>query len=215
MAKRKGILRFFIIAAVLYCFFLIIMFMGGKNYYQQALSLINEPSVNAILKKDSVQFREIDNTDSGEFDTKVRIINKESIREARRALRQAGKTAKPVDVRFIKFNSLRSGYLPTIFVLTLIIATPFTRYRRKLFALFAGFILINLFISFKFYIWILQTNTGFETMSIFGQKFISGLVYIFILDMPMRVIVPVLIWLLVSFRVSDYRGFVANLRPKE
>jgi len=215
MIQRNVILKFIISAGFIYAFFILIAFAGGEKYYQSKFSSMNESLISKVLKIDSVEFRQNDKADKKIFDTKVLIINKQSVLNAKRSLIKAGKTSAPITVNWITFHSLRFAYLPTIIVLSLILATPFVTYRRRIWCMILGFTIINLFLIFKLYLWILQNSSIFESMSIFWQKSINFFVHTMVEDMPMRIIIPVFIWLLVSFRVSDYRGFVASLEPKK
>ncbi len=121
------------------------------------------------------------------------------------AARQAGR--RDFRVYKLPLNSWQIGYLPTILFLALLIATPIS-IKRKLWAALWGLILVQLFILFKLYIKLLWTFNGREwtevvQLSGVWERLVSGLDYLFVQHIGTAVIIPVFIWIIVSFKKED------------
>jgi hypothetical protein len=110
----------------------------------------------------------------------------------------------------VDVNTRYTGYLPTILLISLVLASP-VPWKRKLTALSFGLILITLLIMFKQWIallwyceeksWLHLTNftvTGKKLLT-FANNFIAvsaGTVLYFV----------AVIWLLVTFRMDDFKS---------
>lgn len=129
------------------------------------------------------------------------LFNKQ-LREEAQTKRQKG-----FKVNKLPMDSKNIAYLPIILFLSLLFATPIS-WKRKGWALLWGLILLQLFIFFKLYIKILWSFNGVDWLDVvhlqgFGLKLVSGLNYLFVQHIGTAVIVPVFIWILVSFKKED------------
>jgi len=109
----------------------------------------------------------------------------------------------------VNTNTRYLGYIPTILLISLVLASPVS-WRRRLIALAAGLIPVTLLIIFKQWIsllWLCEMNpwlqlTHFTTFS----KTILAFTNTFISSSPSTVLYFVVaIWLLVTFRVEDFK----------
>ena len=100
------------------------------------------------------------------------------------------------------------GWIPTALTLALILATP-VPWRRRGWALVWGLLLIHGFILFSLQTWIWDASPGISlsTLSLFWQGIADDLEYTFITQLGASFSVPVLIWILVTFRLEDARRF--------
>jgi len=103
------------------------------------------------------------------------------------------------------------GWIPTALTIALIMATPIP-WRRRIWALLWGLILINGFILFSvaIYIWNESTTVSLVTLSPFWKQVADGLEYTLVAQMGISFSVPVLIWIAVLFRSEDVKSFVLN-----
>lgn len=140
---------------------------------------------------------------------RVKFTNMDQVERERDTLMILENTAftkqheeNPVSARYL-------GYLPTGFTIALVLATP-TPWHRRLWSLFLGVILIQLFITFQLWLGVLWRFSGPATDSFFIYH--PGTFWRGALDVLRKVlamspvtayIAPVFIWLLVSFRVED------------
>ncbi len=114
------------------------------------------------------------------------------------------------DTAAVDINTRILGYLPTVLLISLVLASP-VPWRRKLLALPAGFILVMGLVLFKQYIFILDqcvknpflklTDYSGFSKSLFD--FTNTFINISSFTVPYFVVV---IWLLVTFRISDLKG---------
>ncbi len=111
--------------------------------------------------------------------------------------------------QWILIISSADGYIPTALVLALILATPIT-WKRKGRSVLWGMMLVHVFFVFSQIILILFFFSYHQeqlvvTFSPFWQAVLSATVNIVIGDIWTLYVVPILIWILVTFRRSDWR----------
>jgi hypothetical protein len=114
----------------------------------------------------------------------------------------AAERTTPIDSRL-------SGYLPTVVVIALTLATPI-RWSRRVNAMLWGLVWVNLFIALREIPTLLYTLTSpppfHEGLNPMWSK-LAYRVYEVIGQVPTTsFIVPALIWLVVTFRGGDLRG---------
>ena len=107
----------------------------------------------------------------------------------------------------IKRTGLESrslGWLPTALTAALILATPIP-WGRRVAALCAGVVLIHLFIAFSLLIWIWDNSPDVfsGTLSDLWKLITSELSYAFVTQLGISFTIPVLIWVLVTFKRQD------------
>ena len=109
-------------------------------------------------------------------------------------------------------DSRSIGWLPTALTMALILATPIP-WRRRGLALLGGLILVQGFILFSLLSWVWDNSSDLSlmTLSPLGKEVFDELSYALINQLGASFSVPVLIWILVTFRSQDAGG--AN-RPK-
>jgi hypothetical protein len=106
----------------------------------------------------------------------------------------------------IDLNTRSIGWVPTALTIALILATP-VPWRRRGWALLWGLLLIHGFILFTLQSWIWNASPGISlsTLSPFWKEVADNLQYTLITQMGVSFSVPVLIWILVTFRLEDAR----------
>jgi hypothetical protein len=105
-------------------------------------------------------------------------------------------------------DSRSIGWVPTAFTAALILATP-VPWRRRIWALLGGMILIHLFILFSLDTWIWEKlpQLGLATYSPWWQRIIDEMKYALITQLGASFSVPLVIWILVTFRRTDAERF--------
>ncbi len=99
------------------------------------------------------------------------------------------------------------GWVPTALTMALIVATPIP-WRRRGLALLGGLILIHGFILFSLQTWIWNNSPdpSLMTLSTFWKGVADELNYTFMTQLGASFSVPVIIWILVTFRRQDALG---------
>jgi hypothetical protein len=107
-------------------------------------------------------------------------------------------------IRRTEFDSRSIGWVPTALTLALVAATPIP-WRRRLAALAGGMVLIHLFIFFSLQSWIWNNSVQLSllTLSAFWQRAVDELDYLLMNQLGASFTVPVVIWILVTFRRQD------------
>ncbi len=104
----------------------------------------------------------------------------------------------------VTFDVRSIGWVPTALTAALILASPVPWWRR-LWALIGGLVLIQLFILFTIQvsIWDNSPAAGLIQYSPFWQEVMDGLNYVVVLQLGASFSIPLVIWILVTFRSSD------------
>ncbi|MCX6231290.1 MAG: hypothetical protein NTZ33_07080 [Bacteroidetes bacterium] len=108
-----------------------------------------------------------------------------------------------------EINTRYRGYLPTILLISLIIASP-VQWKRKFYGLIIGLVILNAYIFLKQWIDILYTSVNTSWLKLYdyneSQKKILEEVYlIFIKNFGLIWVVVVIIWMIVTFRKDDLK----------
>jgi len=145
-------------------------------------------------KNRKVNFKKIN---IGQFDTEIGAIRPQ-------LLKVEGK-----GWHFARINTWHVGYMPTICLVALILATPFAVISQKILALLAGLVFFNLYLYAILYVRILFVfNQMDRELERFEPSFFSTLLdYIyhsFTKNIGLLTIIPIFIWLLVAFRKSNF-----------
>jgi len=108
-----------------------------------------------------------------------------------------GVHAEEIDARSI-------GWVPTALTTALVLATPIP-WPRRLAALAGGLVLIHLFIFLTMQSWVWNNSPGvaLTTLSSFWQQAADALSYALLSQIGASFSVPVVIWILVTFRRQD------------
>lgn len=107
---------------------------------------------------------------------------------------------------YLGFDSRAICWLPTALTIALILATPIP-WRRRLASMLIGILLIHLYILavFAIYIWNQSTTIGVITLPPFAKLITDALEYTFVTQIGPGFAVPILIWILVTFRQKDFK----------
>ena len=110
---------------------------------------------------------------------------------------------------FLDFNTRYLGYLPTILLISLVLASP-VPWKRKTIAMVVGLTLVMLLVMFKQWIallWLSEENPWLELTHFTGTgKSILAFLNSFVSVSSSSVLYFVVaIWLLVTFRMEDFK----------
>jgi len=130
---------------------------------------------------------------SADFDTELILKN-------RALVDPDGRTP----LKAIALNSRSVGWVPTALTLALVAATPIP-WRRRFTGLLAGLVLIHLFIFFTLQVCIWNNSTALSLLSLsaFWQNVTDQMKYALVDQLGVSFSVPVIIWILVTFRRQD------------
>jgi hypothetical protein len=96
------------------------------------------------------------------------------------------------------------GWVPTALIIALVLATP-VPWKRRAWSLLWGFLLVQVLILFTLQvrIWVLSPRLSLATFSPFWTRVLDDLDYTLLVQLGASFSVPVLIWILVTFRRKD------------
>lgn len=111
------------------------------------------------------------------------------------------------------------GYAPTTFLVALILATPLT-WRRRLIALLWGLVLTHAWIAFSMLLLIVHGYSRGDVISIFDVSPFTRDVLAFLREAlvqapVIKYTVPAVIWMLVSFRRSDWARLLGTTKVND
>lgn len=108
----------------------------------------------------------------------------------------------------IDLDTRSIGWVPTALTVALILATP-VPWRRRGWALLWGLLLIHGFILFSLQTWIWNESPGLSltTLSPFWKEIVDDLEYTLVTQLGASFSVPVLIWIVVTYRREDRHLF--------
>jgi hypothetical protein len=109
------------------------------------------------------------------------------------------------------FNTRYRGYIPTVFFISLLVASPISR-RRKVFSFFLGISLLMVFLMLKQWIHLLYVCEQAPWLELYTftadeQKNLDFIYFNFVNYGGSALIVVIAIWILVCFRKSDFELF--------
>lgn len=191
MLKSKPILRFGLTCIGFYLLFILLgNYTGlGKKYGDILRSRASATFTNSDFK---VRFKK---NKAEKFDTKIELTDK------KKGIQSA-----------CSFNTWMAGYLPTVLICALILATPMLTIKRKLILLAIGLLLITIyiFIGMKIKIVVLHQQIA-KAEQTFSNSFMDrtiDFVNTAIID-PVSIIflVPVIFWALIAFRRSAFESY--------
>ncbi|NOS99811.1 MAG: hypothetical protein HOP29_04200 [Phycisphaerales bacterium] len=113
-------------------------------------------------------------------------------------------------------NSRVQGYMPTVFVVALALATPFA-WRRRLITLGVGFVGVTGYVVFRqFFFLMFYARQGPSKLFDPGPTLIKVLEFgrwVFVDSFTGLFVVPAVIWVAVSFRRRDWERFMGGSPP--
>lgn len=213
MLKNRPIVQFFISVALIYALLTLFASTVGKIPYRNALYTTGN-FLYSSHPVDSITFLENKTKDRHKNDSRILLINKKSVDQARKVAREQGKTNVKVNARDITYNSYRFILLPIILVLTLILATPIFPIIQRFYLAAWGFLIIHIYVLFKLFIWISKTSTNFGASSPMWKSIVKFNHKMFIADSPMRWIIPLFIWLALVARKIDWKPMAAAINQQ-
>ena len=111
-------------------------------------------------------------------------------------------------------KSVYVGYRPTIFLIALVLAAP-VPWSRRLWALWWGLVLVNAFVAFR--VWLQLVNAysdpnalNLYPLSPFWKGMLRAAVLVLFRAPAAHYVVPMFIWMLVTFRRGDLQGMFAG-----
>lgn len=173
---------------VLYALF-VIPWPGLKSGYARCYSAMATGAFHSLTPGGLVRFEAVSEPQKG-YDVKMHLVNVQTGAEQ------------------IALTSSRDpAYFQTAFLAALILATPLS-WRRRLMSLMAGMVLLHLAIFLKVLLTVLQGFTRDRVGLLHPEPpwdaVLSALTRVAVADIVSLLLIPVLIWVLVSFRQEDW-----------
>jgi len=221
MPPLKPILRFFFTAVALYVL-LILPWPGLREAYREGYRIAANLCLSTFGSQGEIEFRvpttdEIakrpGTADAGDLAAAIarRTVTYQELTQKDGTVVKVPLTGKPVGVVSI-IPTGRVGYVPTAELIALILATPIL-WSRRLRALIAGLVLVNLFIGARLAMMLLFCYSQDSAMRQFdwgptATNWIAGLYEFFYVSPTGSFLIPPLIWALVTIRSDDVRAML-------
>lgn len=182
-----------------------------------SISIFTESSYTSLLINQGNSYFESKVNKNYEYNRRVKITKKEST-ETIIHLQMAFMDKRNPDGSIIAkdiYSDMRNeAILPMLFLFSLIIATPL-QFRRKMIALILGFILINIYIYIKLYVFAYDNYTHPDFSLIELSPLVSGFVYygnkfLESTGASTNVIFPVIFWLISTWNKEYERILKLN-----
>jgi hypothetical protein len=111
-------------------------------------------------------------------------------------------------MKVVKMSTRYIGYIPVVLVVALLLATPLP-WRRRLWALFWGMVLVHCFVAFVIFIIILHKYQESEALGLFQSEgcskwLVNAAHEVFVAHIGPLFLAPVVIWIAVGFRRGDW-----------
>lgn len=198
----RPLLRFLLWFVVSYIL-LLISFSFLADQFAQQYRAIGKAKFEQFEDRGIVQFFPYEKDKTGyKLDTKVVLFNRDQVIAAK----QSGQATVRGAELFV--SSWYNAVLPIIILLSLILASPVS-WKRKLMGAFIGIILLYLFVFFKLRLSI--ANEYLKTPSLEfippNPNWVKTAHAIFVTNIETTIILPVFIWILVTFRKTDLQKF--------
>jgi hypothetical protein len=195
MSLSKFIVLFLVQFAVIYGL-LIYPWPGWKEVYGEGFRAVGNALYSSDSDKRTIHFEAHKETKGfAAIDSRIVLSNPSLVDE----------TGK-VPTSNLGFDSWSICWLPTALTMAFILATPIP-WKRRLWALLWGLVLINLFLWFSVqaYIWNESPNVQLLTLSPFWKNITDDLEYLLIQQMGVSFSVPLVIWIVVTFKREDWK----------
>lgn len=200
--KVQPILRFLLWFVLAYAG-LLILFSFFENQLGDQYRAMGKSRFEKFGKKGIVQFFPNEDRSTGyKLNTKVVLFNRDQVIAAR----QSGQATVKGGELYI--SSWYSFVLPITILLSLIIASP-VPWKRKILAALVGLLLLYFFIVFKLRLSIANEYINNPELQYIpsNPKWTKVAHKIFVTNIETTIILPVFIWILVTFRKSDLSEF--------
>ncbi len=189
--SRRRIAGFFILFLAFYGL-LMAPWPGVRPAYAAYFRAVGTWLFGSFGAKDAVRFRPAPEG-PGEWDTVVVLSNPHT-----------------GAVGTIQHDSRNMGYVPTAMLLSLVLATPFPL-RRKGRTLLWGFLLVNFYVALRIALVLLRDLSQDDALCLFplgpfGRQVLAWAVRALVMSPGSYFAFPVFIWILVTFRRSDWRA---------
>lgn len=131
------------------------------------------------------------------LDTRILLANREVVD-------QAGNTP----AKYLEMDTRAMGWIPMALLMALMLSTP-VPWRRRVRGLFLGLLLVNAFILFSLavYIWNNSPDLGLLVLSPLAKQITAGLEETLVTQVGASFVIPVLIWMLTIFNLSDFAAW--------
>jgi len=122
---------------------------------------------------------------------------------------------KPVSVSGkMDITSVYVGYRPTIFLIALVLAAP-VPWSRRLWALLGGLVLVNAFVAFRVWLQLVNAYSDPNALALyslgpFWKGMLRAAVLVLFRAPAAHYVVPMFIWMLVTFRRGDLQRMFAR-----
>lgn len=198
MFPLRRIAGFFILVLIFYGL-LMAPWPGVRKAYAACFRAVGSMVFGSFGAPDSVRFRPA-SQDGGEWDTEIVLSNPHT-----------------GAVGTVQHNSRRMGYVPTAVLISLVLATPLS-WSRKSRALLWGLLLVNAFVALRLALVLLRDLSRDDPLCLFDLspftlKVLAWAVRALVMSHGSYFGFPVLIWILATFRRSDWRGLFATPQP--
>ena len=195
MAYRRALLYFFTRFAIAYMV-LLLPWPGLDESYARAFRVLGGFVFGQDRAQRVLYFQPVPESSRRTLSTQIFL-----------AKRELPNTEGKIFGKILELDTRGVGWVPTALFVALVFSTPIN-WKRRGRALVAGGILIHAFILFSVavYIWNESTDLGLLARSGFWKDILDELEETLVNQLGASFVVPVLIWMEVTFRRADFSG---------
>ncbi len=214
MKKYSSLLKYFgsflVIYVALFGLFSATTVATWTNDFYRAATA---PILQAIFPKAYLKLERDSPPESDIYTIRAVFTSKKIIEEAQQAARQQG--ASKVDLKAQEYDLYLHRLFTSfvLFLISLILITPIG-WKQKLIALLVGTFLFYAFTVFKIFIFLAdlfnRSDLGVYQLSSTGGSIVEGVSYT-IKSLGMSALIVVIIWILVAFRKSNWKGILETV----
>ena len=212
---KRGSVRFVVIFAIAYSALQGLGYVHGiENAYRNHYIRMTDSIFDGFKGNGIVKANPNDDEEEKELDVMIMLSSKELYEEAVRSGTNVRIARTYIFTKFL-------GYFPFCIFLALLIATPLG-WKQKLIAGISGLLLVQAFVIMRLWLHLLYSFNNYEwleviTLSPFAARMLDFFSALFISNVVVAVLVPVLIYMLVAVlpfpRSVIHSRMTALLRP--
>jgi hypothetical protein len=203
MLNFKPIRKFLLFFLGIYAALLLLGHFGGlQNAYRDLIQSLGNSVFQEWWSKGLVDFQDGTDPLNKGMDTVMMLLNREELTQARAS-------GQNVSVTKVYFSTWQSGFLSTAFLLALILASPVPP-KRKAIASGIGLMLVTLFVLFRLWVnlmysWDMHPKLNVLQLGSTASGLIEFLDGVFVKHIVVSMVVPLILWILVTFRKEDWK----------
>lgn len=187
---------------------------GVAAWYGSAFRIVNQVAFPSFGSTRVVRFLDLGNLKPGDLPPGAEAPPATHVLDTLVELRSRN---DPEHIGYMRTGSWQMGYRPTAFLIALVLATPIP-WKRRTRALAWGFLVINLFVLARVGLTLLMGFSGESGVALIAlspwmRSCLDFVANFMVLEFEGDLVMPAVIWFVVTFRRGDWELLARILRP--